>query len=300
LRRAKPHWHILGAGSIGCLFADALKRNGCDVTLVLRPGSGVRRLPVVVERDTGPSEHRCNSLAPEQCTTIKYLLVTTKAYDVRDAVAGVTRVVAEDVVVVLMANGMGFAEQVIRDWPALDVFCGATTEGAYKVGPQHIRHAGKGETRIGRAGMPEQPAWFKPLAGAVDNCLWDEQIDTALWLKLAVNCVINPITALHGCRNGELASNTDLAAEVASLCDEVARVCHAAGFAAVAATLAGTVNDVITGTADNRSSMLQDIEAGRRTEIDYINGYLLRVAQQHGIEAPQNRALVERILQSGN
>lgn len=300
MSETKPHWHVLGAGSIGSLFVDALRRADCEVTLVLRPGSDTKCLTVVVERDSGRSEHTVNAVAPEHCEPIKHLLVTTKAYDVRDAVAGVAPRVSEDGVVLLLANGMGFAEQVTRDWPTLDIYCGTTTEGAYRVGPLHVRHAGRGETRIGRRGLSTEPAWFASLARAVDNCLWDGQIESALWIKLAVNSIINPITALHGCRNGELSSNASLAVETARLCEEVALVCRTAGFSSVAKTLADTVNDVIVGTGDNLSSMLQDVQAGRRTEIDYINGHLLQVAQQFGIDTPLNRALVKRILQGGN
>ena len=91
----------------------------------------------------------------------------------------------------------------------------------------------------------------------------------------------------------------DLAAEVAPLCEEVARICRAEGFAGVAAALPDTVAGVIAATAANRSSMLQDMEAGRPTEIDYINGYLLQVADRHGIEAPRNRELVEDVRRRG-
>ncbi len=300
LSEGKSHWHIVGAGAIGCLFADTLRLAGCTTTLVMRPGHAATQLALVVERDGSRSEHCFNAVSPERAEPITRLLVTTKAYDVRDAVAGVAHLVSDDGCVLLMANGMGFAEQVREDWPELDVFCGTTTEGAYRVGPQHIRHAGRGETRIGREGTARQPPWFAQLADALDNCLWDPHIEAALWTKLTVNCVINPVTALHRCRNGELGSDKALAAEVALLCDEVAAVSAAAGFAGVADALPATVNEVIAGTADNRSSMLQDMEAGRRTEIDYINGYLLRVAERHGIDAPRNRALLDRIKHDGN
>lgn len=295
LSTAGPHWHIIGAGAIGCLLADALRSAGSDVTLVTRPGAATGRLRVVVERDGVRSEHPFNTVTPEGDEPISRLLVTTKAYDVRAAVASVAHRVSGDGVVLLLANGMGFAEQLKDDWPALDVYCGTTTEGAYRVGPRHVRHAGRGETRIGRAGVQAAPPWFATLDGALDDCRWDAEIESALWMKLAVNCIINPLTALHRCRNGALAGDGDPAAEAALLCDEVAAICRAAGFAAVADRLPGTVAGVIAGTADNRSSMLQDVEAGRRTEIDYINGYLLRVAGRHGIAAPRNRALVQRI-----
>jgi 2-dehydropantoate 2-reductase len=294
-----PHWHILGAGAIGCLFADALEAGGCKTTLVMRTGARDGPRPVVVERGGARSERRLDAVTPETGDAITHLLVTTKAYDVRAAVAGIAHRITGDGVVVLLANGMGFCEQVQADCPGLDIFCGTTTEGAYRVGPQHIRHAGRGETRIGRAGAREQASWFDHFHRSLDNCVWDPQIDRALWLKLAVNSVVNPLTALHGCPNGALATRPDLAAQVAPLCEEVALICGAGGFAEVAEALPATVADVIAATADNRSSMLQDREAGRPTEIDYINGYLLQVADRHGIAAPRNRELVEEIRRHG-
>ncbi|NQX88070.1 MAG: 2-dehydropantoate 2-reductase [Halioglobus sp.] len=293
---AKTHWHIIGAGAIGCLFADALARYGCEVTLILRPDSATGERTVIVENDATCSAHALNTVSPKKSGSIERLLVTTKAYDVQEAVASVAARVTQNGFVILLANGMGFAEQVKTAWPRLDLYCGITTEGAYRLGPQHIRHAGFGETRIGQSGMLSAPAWFTHFQHAVDNCSWDGALQTALWTKLAVNCIINPITALHGCRNGDLASNPRLATEVAMLSDEVARVCLAAGFSAVAAGLAKTLHEVIAATAKNRSSMLEDVLAGRPTEIGYINGYLLQVAHQHGIDTPHNRALLDKVL----
>jgi len=294
-----PRWHILGAGAIGCLFADALAASGCKPTLLMRSGARDEFLRVVIERGAARSERGLDAEASDSAAKISHLLVTTKAYDVRAAVASVARRVNRDGVVVLLANGMGFSEQVCADWPDLDVYCGTTTEGAYRRAPLHVRHAGGGETRIGRTGARTEPRWFDHLARALENCVWDPAIDRALWMKLAVNSVINPLTALHDCRNGELAERGELAAQVAPLCEEIARICRAGGFAEVAAGLPRTVADVIAKTAGNRSSMLQDMEAGRPTEIDYINGYLLQVADRHGIEAPRNRELVARIHRHG-
>ena len=125
--------------------------------------------------------------------------------------------------------------------------------------------------------------------------------DTALpvWEKLAVNCAINPLTAVHDCRNGELLSRPELAREVDALCNEIARVSEAAEFAPIAAGLRARVEEVIRNTASNHSSMLQDCRAGRTTEINYITGQLLRVADLHGIAAPRNRSLLEQVKRLG-
>lgn len=280
---------------MGCLYAAALQRSGCKTTLAMRAGAQQKSRPVIIERDGVRCEQQLRVVTPDDQEVISHLLVTTKAYDVREAVASVAHLVSQESVVLLLVNGMGLAEQVGGDWPHLNIYCGTTTEGAYCIAPQHIHHAGRGETRIGRRGQQDPPPWFAHWARAVDSCTWDANIETALWSKLAVNCIINPLTAVHGCPNGELAQNKELAMQVARLCDEVARISRAAGFAGVAATLPQTVAGVIAGTAGNQSSMLQDAQNGRRTEIDYITGYLLKVADQHCIDAPCNRALLEKL-----
>jgi 2-dehydropantoate 2-reductase len=286
---------VLGAGAIGCLFAHALQRSGCPTTLILRDGTSPQHVPVVVQSDNLRSEIQLPAITAQDKASISHLLVTTKAFDVRAAVRSVIHLLREDCVVLLLVNGMGLAEQLAEDWPTLNIYCGTTTDGAYTLAARHVQHAGRGGTRIGRQGEQRPPAWFDTWAHALDRCVWDADIARALWSKLAVNCIINPLTALHGCRNGELAQRTGLAIEVAALCDEVATISIAAGFADVARNLANTVAAVIAGTADNRSSMLQDVQQGRPTEIDYITGYLLQVAARHGIAAPHNQALLERI-----
>ena len=181
-----------------------------------------KSLPLVVEQRRYAQQQQVRVITPDDPEVISHLLVTTKAYDVRAAVAGIAHLLAPDSVVLLLVNGMGLAEQLGEDWPQLDIFCGTSTEGAYTIAPQHIRHAGRGETRIGRQGQQQPPAWFGQWGGAIKPCIWDANIATALWSKLAVNCIINPADRHTGCANGVLAQRRELAAEVATLCDEVA------------------------------------------------------------------------------
>jgi 2-dehydropantoate 2-reductase len=116
-----------------------------------------------------------------------------------------------------------------------------------------------------------------------------------LWQKLAVNCVINPLTALHRCPNGELNNDPERSSQVAALCREVREIACAAGMAAAVADLHQIVTQVISSTATNRSSMLQDVLAGRPTEIDYINGYLVKIADAQHLEASMNRRLLSAL-----
>jgi 2-dehydropantoate 2-reductase len=292
-------WHVLGAGAIGCLFAHKLQVAGCPTTLLVRQPRAAKSTSVKVETGNTCTSVDMQLSAAADAEPIAFLLVTTKAQDVGSAVQSVAHRLNRGSQVLLLTNGLGFSNELRATLPQLNFFCGTTTEGAYRLGEQHIRHAGHGLTRIGHPESSAQPGWFEEWAQAAHPSIWDNQIDQSLWLKLAINCAINPLTALHGCCNGELAE-APLANHVQILCKEIMAVSAAAGFADVTEDLPEQVAEVIRTTADNRSSMLQDVIAGRDTEIQYITGHLLQVAKIHGIAADQNAALYRSIVDLGN
>lgn len=288
----RPHWHVLGAGAIGCLFATALQRSGLPVTLLLREHHG--QVPVQVDDGDDHELRYFQTSRPGDAGHIGHLLVTTKAYDVCTAVKSIAHRLDADSQVLLLANGLGYTDELRRALPHIDYFLGSTTEGAYRLRPLHIHHAGRGYTRIGKPACITPPDWFDAWSRAVQPGSWDDDIQATLWLKLAINCAINPLTALHRCRNGELAK-PPLAAQVLDLCEEIAPVCTAAGFPISCAALHDHVCEVIVATAANRSSMLQDALAGRPTECNYISGYLVAAARRHNIAVPRNEELLKRL-----
>lgn len=292
------HWHVLGAGAIGCLFAAGLQRAGVAVTIIPRETTA-DSLTFHLEQQGVTRQLHFDSSPAADSTRITHLLVTTKAYDAVEAVTSVRHRLDRDSQVLLLVNGMGFAEQLTERFSWLSPFYGTTTEGAYRLSPNHVRHAGHGSTRVGRKDLAAAPEWFRQWRRASEDCRWETQIELALWEKLAINCAINPLTALHECRNGELDTRPELRREVDILCEEIARVSEAAGFPSVARDLRLRVGEVISGTANNHSSMLQDLRAGRRSEIDYITGYLLQTAARLGIETPANQTLFDKIGQHG-
>ena len=116
----------------------------------------------------------------------------------------------------------------------------------------------------------------------------------ALWKKLAINAVINPLTAIHDLKNGELA-DTKYSTSISNICDEIAKVMSALGYLVDSAELVENVQQVITATANNYSSMHQDIKFKRQTEIAFINGYVTSKATELNIEVPHNLRLVEQV-----
>ncbi|MEP1470656.1 MAG: 2-dehydropantoate 2-reductase [Halieaceae bacterium] len=285
-------WHVLGAGSIGSLFAAYLQRANTPVSLLPRQltDSGQRTI------DKGPvsGQYSFDISLPSETDPINFLLVTTKAYDVYAALQSIQHRLQPESAIILLVNGMGFqAELAALNQPG-KIYFATTTEGAFRSDTNNLTHAGSGVTRVGCQGEPPTE-WFADWPNAIPNCQWDDDIDAALWLKLAINCAINPLTALENCLNGELGESPELRDRVATLCAEIATVAQAAGHQAVAKGLQQQVFEVIRGTSNNRSSMLQDHSAGRRTEIDYLTGYLVKLAETLEIAVPENRQLLLEI-----
>lgn len=279
---------------MGSLFAAFLVEAGLPVTLLLRecPASQTQ-VTLRLRRGERQFRYTVPVASAGRCGPIRHLLVTTKAGDVESALASVASHVEKQASVVLPGNGMGYQERLLQRWPGWRFTWGSTTEGAWREGPLAVCHAGSGETLLGTPGQPA-PAWFADWQRLGIRCRWDPDILTALWRKLAINCAINPLTALHRCVNGALLE-PPLDREVAVLCEEIVVIGNAVGQEAAVAGLPARVDEVLRRTAANRSSMLQDILAGRGTEIDYLNGYLVRVARDSGLEAPCNRALLEAV-----
>ncbi len=291
---AGTDWHVLGAGAIGSLFAASLTRAGVDCTLLLRNTHGDRR-DLRIEENGRVSTSRLPCSAVDDPGPISWLLLATKAHQAMEALLSVQQRLADDATIMLLMNGMGLHEEVCARFPVARVYCATTTEGAYRRSPDHIVHAGRGATLVGSPEGRTAPGWFGAWQSMDLDCRWSTDIRLALWHKLAINCAINPLTAVHGCLNGELVKNAALRKAMAGLCDEIAVVSEALGFETTAREVHATAEQVVRATAENRSSMLQDVSAGRPTEIDYITGYLVARAEAVGIQVPCNRALLETL-----
>jgi 2-dehydropantoate 2-reductase len=198
--------------------------------------------------------------------------------------------------ILLLHNGMGTQDELpANNQPILQ---GTTTHAARHDGSTIIHVAG-GITHIG----PTSPAaqslshLAEVLHQALPDVAWHNNIASANWRKLAVNCVINPLTALYNCRNGDLQRYPE---QIELICREVSSVMEMEGYHTSCEGLLQYVMEVIQSTADNVSSMLQDIRTQRHTEIDYITGYLLRRARSHGVTLPENTRLFELIKRKEN
>ncbi|MGD8430598.1 MAG: 2-dehydropantoate 2-reductase [Ectothiorhodospiraceae bacterium] len=290
-----PHSvHILGAGSIGLLVASYLASNH-PVTLIRRPGSAPGTTRTIHRSEDERivalevAQHAADRLPGE----IQRLIVCTKAYDAREAVMSVAGSLGTEAAVLLMQNGLGSQDEVLDALPETPVAAATTTEGAWRRAADEVIHAGRGETRIG-ALRGEGPDWAALLNAAGLRASNVSDIRQPLADKLRVNALINPLTVLHDCRNGELLGKSAAMREMAALGEETDRVLAAAGHVFPVSALERAMS-VAETTAANHSSMLQDARAGRRLEIDYINGYVIRLGERLGVATPVNRRVVREV-----
>jgi 2-dehydropantoate 2-reductase len=295
---SSPQWTLLGCGALGGVFASLLTLSGQSTRVLLRDRHRSTLHPGI---DFTSLEGHTQLIAIErgfvsQPGQIKRLLVMTKAGQVISALTPLAGTLAAGVPIVLLHNGMGIAEQVVQLFPNNPVIAGVTSHGAMQSGHFVFRHTGKGETWLGpvNEAAKAHSALAEELATALGQAGWDEQILNRQWQKLAINCAINPLTALYKLKNGELAGPR-FADALQQICVEVADVMQAEGQTASQEELLRRVMMVVEMTADNYSSMYQDLELGRETEIEAITGFLLAKAAQHGIAVPVNQGLYQAI-----
>lgn len=283
---------VLGCGALGQIWLSALSRAGHTVQGWLKVPQSQLHIQVFTPEQES-YHHRFTANDGRLLQQCELLLVTLKAQQLQSGLTPILPLLPADCPIVLMHNGLG----VIDDLPTVtQPLCHAvTTQAAYRTSAATL-HKAWGFTQLGPLNAAAQSVSHiaDMLHQALPDVAWYDQIKISGWKKLAVNAVINPLTVKYDCHNGELKEVLD---EVSALCDELATVMNREGIPTDAHQLYELVVNVIDLTAENSSSMRQDIHAKRLTEIDYINGYLLKRARCYGLTLPQHSALYQWIKQ---
>ena len=285
----------LGTGAMGCYFAARLARAGHDVTLAGTWRETLDRAAdrgVLVESDGEPwtaRVHSCHRNAlPEGAFDLVLVLVKSNETAVIAPVAA--RAATRDGLIASLQNGWGNREILQAAAPGR-VAAGMSVTGIIVLGPAHVRGNHRRTTIGYDAGTETRVrAAAAKLAGAGLDCVVTDDIDRALWLKLAVNCALNPISALERKTNGELAKDPAARATIAAAATEVGAVAQARG-TPLTEDPARMALQIADTTAGNRSSMLQDVERGATSEVDYITGPVCREGRRLGVPTPVNDRL---------
>jgi 2-dehydropantoate 2-reductase len=290
----EPPILILGTGAMACLFGARLAPVA-EVTLLgtwAEALEAVRTRGIRVENSGQAVEARVRACGvPADCAGAPLALVLVKSWQTERAATMLEECLAPDGIAVTLQNGLGNREKLAAHLGEARVSLGVTTSGATLLGPGHIRAGGDGVTHL--ANRED----LVPLAELLESAGFDvesaDDVEALAWGKAVINAAINPVTALLRFPNGELLSPSQVGAWEVS-CNaalEAAAVAAARGVRLPFDDPVGQVAEVARRTAENRSSMLQDVERGRPTEIDAINGAIASEGERLGVPTPVNRML---------
>ncbi|MCS7221824.1 MAG: 2-dehydropantoate 2-reductase [Anaerolineae bacterium] len=287
---------ILGTGALGCLFAARLSFHA-EVWMLGTWAEGVaavQRDGIHVEEPDHPWFATVRATDdPAAVAAADVAMVLVKSYQTERAASWAAQVLACDGLAVTLQNGLDNGPRVAAAVGEERTAIGVTFEGATLLGPGHVRHAGCGPTYISAppAAMGRLIAFVSLLQEAGFDAHVTSEVEGMLWGKAVVNAAINPLTALWRVPNGELLANQDRRALLAALAQEAAAVATARRVTLPFDDPVARVEAVCRATAANRSSMLQDVDRGRPTEIDSINGIIVAEGRRWGISTPVNEVI---------
>ncbi|CAO0823756.1 2-dehydropantoate 2-reductase [Desulfarculales bacterium] len=293
---------IVGPGAVGLLWASHLALAGATVTILdhrperaaLLTAEGIR-----LEDPQGETHLTLPASADPQEARARadLALICVKAYHTQGVAQTLASHLPAAARALTLQNGAGNVEALVAALGPGRVLGGITSEGATLLGPGRVRHTGRGQTHLGPAlGQPD--AFCAELAGLFDRagfaCQVVEGVQNLIWTKLIINVGINALTAILGVPNGRLLELPAAKALMVKAVDEAMAVGQALGVAFLHANMQEAV--MARRTAHNISSMLQDTRAKRRTEVEFINGYVAAAGQGLGLACPVNQTLARLVL----
>lgn len=283
---------IMGAGAIGSLYGGLLQRAGHEVTLVGREThvnaiiqSGLKIQGAYGDHAVYPSA----TTDPMEVLEADLVMITTKSYDTISAVLEVQHLVDTGSYLLCLQNGLGNELRVEDELQTPRVLRATTCAGARLIEPGLVISTGKGLTEIG-SHHPENDEMVHNIADSLRDAGFavniSDNIEGVVWTKTIVNCGLNPIAALTGLTNGEIYRNYGLRGLVIRLVEEAVTVANALGVTLTTEDPIRYTLGTAKATSGNLNSMLQDIMVGKKTEIDFITGEVIRLARLHGIDTP--------------
>jgi len=291
---------IIGTGAMGSLLAAYLAPQ-TDVVVLGTWREAVERINargICVEREGATENARARATDdPRAIQPVDLALVAVKAHQSERAAQWARQILKPHGLALTLQNGLGnfeiLAAQVGSDRAAM----GVTMQGATLLGPAHVRHAGRGSTTLAATAATqravERIATLFNDVGIATQVTRD--VSSLMWSKLVVNSAINALTAIYRQPNGWLAENPEARALMRAAAQETANVATALGVILPYADPAERALQVAIATAANKSSTLQDVLRGAPTELDRINGAVVREGKRLGVPTPVNEKLLRVI-----
>lgn len=288
---------IMGSGAMACLFAAYLAASEHPVTLISEWEEGITALNrfgvrLIREGDL-TSAFRVQALIQPDSRLHSTVLVLVKSWQTRQTAQLLSTCLTSDANILTLQNGLGNLEVLSAGLVSRRVFCGSTTIGATLVAPGIVKEGGTGDIHL-----PDHPVgrhFAALLSSSGFSVKIQPDIQSIIWGKLVVNAAINPLTALLDVPNGFLLENKHALQLVHSLVNESCQVANAGKITLPYSNSQKYVDQVIQKTAQNFSSMRQDLKRGAPTEIDAINNQIVLYSKKWGVEAPLNQMMVHLV-----
>ena len=289
---------VVGSGAIGSLYGAFLSRfEDTEVILVGRNPhvSAIQTIGLKIKGILGDHTFKMKAMqSASEVDSADLVIVTTKTYDTITAAKSAKHLTDAGASILLIQNGLGTEELVAKALNTTKVLRATTCMGALRTSPGVVTATGCGLTEIGSR-YAENYDLVERLSMMMKEVGFDvrtsENIEGVVWTKTLVNCGINPVGALTGLSNGDVYKNQALRGLIVRLVKEAVQVVEALGVELTTEDPVRYALGTAKATGDNINSMLQDLQAGKRTEIDAITGEVIRLAKQFGIETPSSDAV---------
>jgi len=292
-----PKIAVVGAGAVGGYFGGLLARAGAPVVMIGRPAfvEAVKKNGLFL--DTLQFQESVRVEASTELSAVRgaeIVLFCVKTTDNATTARALAPLLAPGALVLSMQNGVDNVEQIRAAATKIDALPAVVYVAASVPEPGRVKHVGRGDLVVG----PENEQTKKIAAlflHASVPCRISENIEGELWTKLVWNCALNAVSAMGRAKYGQIASSVDAWKVVETAVYEVLAVAKAAGIHPPGledpkAELAGALK-IATQMAEALSSTGQDLNRGKRTEIDSLNGYISRRGAELGVPTPVNHAL---------
>jgi 2-dehydropantoate 2-reductase len=282
---------VMGAGAVGCYFGGMLARGGHDVTLVARPQhvEAISRDGLHMDTKTFDEHVRLKASSnPAAVQGAQLVLFSVKSGDTERAGHQIEPYVGKETVVLCLQNGCDNDQRLRAILTQREVAAAVVFLGAEMRGPGHVKHHGSGKLMIDP--IRNIPGLAQILEAASIPTEVSENLRGNLWLKLIVNCAYNAISAIARKQYGQIVPSVGVQDVMRDVVDECQAVAAAEGII-VPGDVDATVRSIVETIPQQYSSTAQDILRGRPTEIDYLNGHVVRRGKALGINTPANQVL---------
>jgi 2-dehydropantoate 2-reductase len=289
---------VLGAGAMGCLFGGLLRKSGHEVTFIdvsAEQINAINASGLHIERSDGTIQVSVRAAYANEITTPPDLLIVfTKSFHTRSALESVRQLLGYSTTILTLQNGLGNSDLIAEFVAHSQIVEGVTTVPCDLIAPGRIRSMGVGHTRINSADGASSSR-LDELRDAIQNaglhCEIDPGVFQAIWEKVAFNSALNSLTAISGLTVGGVGGAPEGRELARRIVLEISAVARAAGVPVQEQRVFDTVDFAFREHQDHMPSMLQDIRAGRKTEIDSLNLEVARWGQKLGVSTPLTETL---------